>query len=66
MQHENDMDYSHLNSRDRKRVAALHKRAAHLSQRVAASPKRLTYDEQELDALLWVLSYVANTRSEDA
>lgn len=64
MQHDNDMDYSHLNSRDRKRVAALHKRATHLSQRVATSPKRLTYDETELDALLWVLSYVANVRED--
>ena len=64
MQHDNDMDYSHLNSRDRKRVAALQKRAAHLSQRVATSPKRLTYDETELDALLWVLAYVANVRED--
>lgn len=55
-----DIEFEGLNRRDRKRVAALRKRAAHLSQRIAASEKRLTYDEVELDALLWVLSVLAS------
>lgn len=42
----------------RSRIAALRKRADHLAARIAASEKRLTYDEIELDALHWALSVV--------
>ena len=56
-------EYSHLRRRNLKRIAALRKRAAHLSQRIAGSQKRLTYDEVELDALLWVLSFVADAEA---
>ena len=40
---------------NRRRVATLRKRLAHLEARIASSPKRLTYDEEEAAALRWAL-----------
>jgi len=47
---------------DRDRIATLTKRALHLENRILRSPKNLTYDKEEMDALKWAIKILTSVQ----
>jgi hypothetical protein len=56
--------YEHLTSIERDKILILRRRMLHLKTRVETSPIDLSYDKQELSALVWVLGVIANSKPE--